>query len=112
MAYVSSTGLALVVPMSNSSWSTSFATLISTVVKTETSISSAHRTDFGLEVGLDLLLVPKKKDWVVESRDGGDLERAERSGVDRDEEEGEVEFEFEGEGENGGIVLDFRTEDA
>ena len=28
------------------------------------------------------LLVPKKKDWVVDSRDGGDLERAERRGVD------------------------------
>lgn len=68
-------------------------------------MSSAHRTDLGLEAGLDLLL-PNMNAWAVESRDGGgDLERADRSGVDRDEEEDD-------EGETGGVVFDFRTEEA
>lgn len=67
-------------------------------------MSSAHRTDFGLELGLDLLRIPNRNVWVVENWDGGgDLERAERSGVDRDEKDG---------GEDGGVVFDFRTEDA
>lgn len=56
--------------------------------------------------------MPKRKDWLVESRDGGDLERAERSGVDRQELEVGVEIEIAFEGEDGGVVFDFRTEDA